>query len=262
MKDTSNNYALITGASQGLGRAFAWEMARRKINLILVALPDDGLPNLALQLEEQGVNVHFFETDLSKKEHVEELAKTVNQRFELKILVNNAGRGGTRRLMDADPNYVDSILQLNIMATALLTKLLLANLQRQETAWILNVSSMAAFSPIGFKTVYPASKAFIRHFSLGLGEELRGTGVSVSVVYPGPMMTNIDVTQRIENQGFNGRLGLMLPEEVASIAIRQMMAGRPNIVPGIANKLNRWLMAFLPERLVIRLVSRAVLKEL
>jgi uncharacterized protein len=153
-------------------------------------------------------------------------------------------------------------MQLNVVATALLTQLLLPNLRRQERAWLLNVSSIAAFSPIGFKTVYPASKAFIRHFSLGLREELRGTGVSVSVVYPGPMKTNLDVTQRIENQGFKGKLGLCSPEEVAFIAVRQMLAGRANIVPGFANKLNRWLMALLPEGLVVWLVSRAVSKEL
>jgi short-subunit dehydrogenase len=262
MNEISGCWTLITGASQGLGRAFAFEFAKRNTNLILVALPGEGLPGLASQLETHGVSVHFFEADLSEEEALKTLAKYVNQHFSLRYLINNAGKGGTRRIEDADLAYTDSILQLNVVATALLTQLLLPNLRRQERAWVLNVSSIAAFSPIGFKTVYPASKAFIRHFSLGLREELRGTGVSVSVVYPGPMKTNLDVTQRIETQGLKGKLGLCSPEEVASIAIRQMLEGRANIVPGFANKLNRWLMALLPEGLVVWLVSRAVSKEL
>jgi short-subunit dehydrogenase len=262
MHESLVNYALITGASQGLGRAFAFEFANRNTNLILVALPGEGLPDLASQLETHGVSVHFFEADLSEAETLKTLAKWVNQQFSVRYLINNVGKGGTRRIEDADLAYTDSILQLNVVATALLTQLLLPNLRRQERAWLLNVSSIAAFSPIGFKTVYPASKAFIRHFSLGLREELRGTGVSVSVVYPGPMKTNLDVTQRIENQGFKGKLGLCSPEEVAYIAVRQMLAGRANIVPGFVNKLNRWLMALLPEGLVVWLVSRAVSKEL
>ncbi|MBK8563261.1 MAG: SDR family NAD(P)-dependent oxidoreductase [Saprospiraceae bacterium] len=262
MSGNHETYALITGASRGLGRAFAFELAKQNANLILVALPNEGLAAFASQLGQRGVNVHFFETDLSKRENVEALAATVNQSFALNVLVNNAGRGGTRRMEEAEPHYIDGILQLNIVATALLTRLLLANLRQQGSAWILNVSSMAAFSPIGFKTVYPASKAFIRHFSLGLREELKGTGVSVSIVYPGPMKTNSDVTQRIEDQGIKGRIGLLSPEAVASVALREMLAGKANIIPGFGNKLNRWLMGLLPEKLVIKLVSRAVLKEL
>ncbi len=257
-----DNFALITGASQGLGRSFAIELAKRGHNLLLVSLPNEGLPALASQLGLQGVSVHFFETDLSQKENVVALAEAINHRFALSILVNNAGRGGTRRMENADLAYLDGILQLNVVAPALLTKLLLPNLRRQERAWVLNVSSMAAFSPIGFKTVYPASKAFVRHFSLGLKEELKGTAISVSVVYPGPMKTNAEVIQRIENQGFKGGVGLLHPDEVASIAIQQMLHGKTNIIPGFANKMNRWLMALLPESLVIWLVSRAVSKEL
>jgi len=158
-------------------------------------------------------------------------------------------------------DYLDGILQLNIVAPTLLTRLLLPNLRQQKQAYMLSVSSMAAFSPIGYKTVYPASKAFIRYWSLGLREELKGSGVSVSVVYPGPMKTNVDVTQRIEKQGFMGKVGLLTPTKIAAIAVREMFQGKATIVPGFANKLNRALMALLPKFIKIPLISNAVEKE-
>lgn len=254
--------ALITGASQGLGRAFAAELAKRKTNLILVSLPNENLASLAAQLADFQIIVHYFETDLSLRENVESLAQNINKNFQVNILINNAGRGGTRRFETAEPNYLDGVLQLNITATVLLTRLLLPNLRQQKQAHILNVSSMAAFSPIGYKTVYPASKAFIRHWSLGLREELRGDEVSVSVVYPGPMATNTDASQRIEKQGFKGKIGLVSPEEVARIALRRMFKGKATIIPGFMNKLTRLLMALLPNWLKIPLISRAIKKEL
>lgn len=255
-------YALITGASQGLGKALAFELAKRKTNLLLVALPGEGLPAITSQLLDFQVDVHFFETDLSLRENVEALAETINRGFAVKYLLNNAGRGGTQRFDTAELDYLQGIIQLNIAATAMLTRLLLPNLRQQKTAYVLNVSSMAAFSPIAFKTVYPASKAFVRHFSLALREELRGTGVRVSVLFPGPMKTNADATQRIEKQGFKGKIGLQSPEQVAALAVRQLLQGRANIVPGFANKISRCLMALLPCKLLVPMVSRAIRQEI
>lgn len=193
---------------------------------------------------------------------MEALAQKINAEFKIQFLINNAGRGGTRAFEAADVDYLNGILQLNIVATALLTRLLLPNLRQQKPAYILNVSSMAAFSPIGFKTVYPASKAFVRHWSLGLREELRGTGVSVSVVYPGPMATNADASQRIESQGFKGKIGLVSPEEVAKISLQGTFSGKATIVPGFMNKINRVLMALLPNWLKIPLITNAIKKEI
>ncbi|MCC6726515.1 MAG: SDR family NAD(P)-dependent oxidoreductase [Saprospiraceae bacterium] len=261
MNDTKQ-YALITGASQGLGKAFAFDLASRRINLLLVALPGEGLPAFAEQLKQHDVEVHHFETDLSLRENLYALADDLNRRFQVFMLVNNAGKGGTTRFEMAPLEYLNGIIELNILATVQLTRLLLPNLKRQGKAFILNVSSMAAFSPIAYKSVYPASKAFIRHFSLGLREELRAFNIVVSVVYPGPMKTNADVTQRIESQGFKGRIGLFSPAAIAKLGIEGLLAGRANIVPGLANQLNRWLMGTLPEAWVIRMVSKAVKKEL
>ncbi|MBI1225239.1 MAG: SDR family NAD(P)-dependent oxidoreductase [Bacteroidetes bacterium] len=256
------SFAIITGASQGLGRAFAFELAKRKTNLILVSLPNEGLSLLAAELANFNIKVHFFETDLSLQQNIEGLAHEINETFQIHCLINNAGRGGTCRFEEAKMAYLHGILQLNIISVVLLTRLLVPNLRKQKQAFILNISSMAAFSPIAYKTVYPASKAFIRHWSLGLREELRGTGVSVSVLYPGPMKTNLDAMQRIEKQGLKGKMGLVPPEDVAKVAITNLFRNRATIVPGFMNKINFRMMRLFESRLLTRLISNAVKLEL
>ncbi len=253
-------FALVTGASQGLGRAMADELANRKINLLLTALPGEGLPDLTQSLRSKGIEAHSFETDLSKKENVRHLAQWANG-FPLFALINNAGRGGTRPFLEAEGDYLDSIIQLNIRATALLTHLLLPNLLQQKKSYLLNVASMAAFTPMGYKTVYPASKRFVQHFSAGLREELKGTGLSVSVLFPGAMMTNEDASQRIERQGFLGKLGLLTTGRIAEIAIQGILKGKAEIVPGRANFITAKLLAILPEKWAVRWLTKAIMRE-
>ncbi|MBB6330581.1 short-subunit dehydrogenase [Chryseobacterium sediminis] len=170
--DTKESYAVVTGASQGLGKAFVEHLARKKINVILISLPDQNLKELSSELERlYEIKAHYYETDLSVHENVMKLTKWLNSSFEIHILINNAGLGGTKKFTEASSDYINTILQVNVAATSLITHQLLPNLLRQPKAYILNVSSMAAFSPIGFKTVYPASKSFIHSFSRGLHEE-------------------------------------------------------------------------------------------
>src|SRR5690606_4373447 len=106
-------YALITGASQGLGKAFALELARRQFNIILVSLPGEGLDFVAAQVAELGQEAHCYETDLTQKANIVALANWVSDQFPLSILINNAGCGGTQRFQDVDVDYLDRIIQLN-----------------------------------------------------------------------------------------------------------------------------------------------------
>jgi len=141
----------------------------------------------------------------------------------------------------------------------LITHQLLPNLLRQPKAYILNVSSMAAFSPIGFKTVYPASKTFIHSFSRGLHEELKDTNVFVSVVNPGAMKTNKDVCKRIEKQGFLGKLTLLDPDHVASYSIRQLFK-KDSVI--MVNPISWLLMKILPIWIKLPLMTQAIKKEM
>ncbi|SFB83761.1 hypothetical protein SAMN05421747_101431 [Parapedobacter composti] len=258
----SNTYALITGASQGLGKAFVLELAKRNIHTILVSLPGEGLEFVAAQVKALGLEAHCYETDLTQKENIVALAAWVNERFPLSILINNAGCGGTQSFQDVSVDYLDRIIQLNVKATSLLIHQLLPNLLERSQAYVLNVGSVAAYSPIGYKTVYPASKAFIHSFTRGLYQEFAGTNVFFSVVNPGPMMTNMDSSARLQQQGFLAKMGLLTPEQVAAIAVRQLFKRDTLIMLNWVNRLTWVLLKFLPVYIRLPLLTKAMKKEL
>ncbi|KMQ69001.1 short-chain dehydrogenase [Chryseobacterium sp. FH2] len=254
------SYAVVTGSSQGLGKAFAESLAKKNINVILISLPNQHLKEVSEEISEKfNVKTYYYEVDLSMNENVLKLTAWLNKLFDIHILINNAGLGGTRKFLDASPNYINNILQVNVMATSLMTHQLLPNLLKQPQAYILNVSSMAAFSPIGFKTVYPASKTFVHSFSRGLHEELKDTNVFVSVVNPGAMKTNIDVCKRIEKQGFLGKLTLLDPNKVANYCIDQLFK-KDSVI--MVNPVSWLVMKILPIWIKLPLMTNAIKKEI
>lgn len=257
--DAKESYAVVTGASQGLGKAFAKSLARKNINLILVSLPNQNLKQLSAKLANTyHIKAHYYEIDLSVNENIFKLTEWINTSFDIHLLINNAGLGGTKRFVDASPEYINSILQLNVTATSLITHQLLPNLLKQPKAYILNVSSMAAFSPMGFKTVYPASKTFIHSFSRGLREELKNTNVFVSVVNPGAMKTNLDVCKRIAKQGFLGKLTLLDPDHTAEYCVNQLFK-RDSVI--MVNPISWLVMKLLPIWIRLPLMTNAMKKE-
>ena len=259
--DSQLSYSIVTGSSQGLGKALAYGISWK--TPVLVSLPGEGLEQLAHELSEiYPVEVLYYETDFSKHASVYEFAEWVNSRYKVNILVNNVGIGGTFSFTDMDATYIDSLISINVRTTALLTKLLLENLNSHPQAYVLNVASIASFSPIPYKTVYPASKAFIYSFSRSLKEELRKTNVSISVLHPGPMMTNDRVTQLIIWQGRLGKFGLLPTEQIARIAISNLFHKRAVIIPGWLNKVTWVVMKTVPTWVRMRLGSALLKKEL
>ncbi len=255
-------FALITGASKGLGRAFALELSKRKINTILVALPDEGLNELTSKLRtDYQVESVYYETDLTKKENIIDLAKTINDNYKIYLLINNAGAGGSKKFIDADVEYINRIIQLNVMLTSVLTHQILPNLIKQERSYVLNVASMAAYSPMGYKTVYPASKTFVVNFTRGLQQELKDTNVFVSVVSPGPMNTKNDSSERLDQHGFIAKMALLTPKRVAEISIKQLFKRDVFIMLNKANRFNYILMKIIPTFLKLPLITRAMKKE-
>ena len=250
-------YALITGAGRGLGKAYATELAKRGMNIILVGLHKKELDEVAAELR-TSFNVHTeqIECDLSNKDQILEMAQKVNSNFDVSTLINNAGIGGTKRFTDADVNYVNQIIQLNVMGTSVVTHQLLPNLLRQKAGFILNVSSIAAYSPMGFKTVYPASKAFINHFSEGLRHELSDTNVFVGEIHPGPMNTSADIAERMEKQGYLARLALLTPETVAQVSLDKLFQRKSSIILNWVNRLNLFLMWVFPKRVITNMVRK------
>lgn len=261
--DKKEVFTLITGASAGLGKELATEFARRHQNLILVALPGSNLQHVCDELTSLfGIKTVSLECDLTNETALDEMAGYVRSNFSVNQLINNAGMGGTMKFEEASCEYLDKIIHLNIRATTMLTRLLLPELEKHEKALIINIASMAAFGPIPYKTIYPASKAFIYSFSRGLARELRGTGVKVVVVNPGQINTNSEVTSRISCQGFLGRIGLLKARDIAGIAISAAENGAEVVIPGILNKINRLLIRWIPEMIRLYLLERIFRKEL
>ncbi|HEY0741541.1 MAG TPA: SDR family NAD(P)-dependent oxidoreductase [Chryseosolibacter sp.] len=254
-------YTIITGASSGLGKELALQCAAMKMNLILVALPGRGLQDVGKQLRAiYNVDVVALERNLTNDEDLQDIVNEA-RKFPINFLINNAGTGGSANFASASLHSIDAILMLNVRATALLTRLLIPLLLEQERSYVLNISSLSAFSPIGFKTVYPASKAFIYSFSMGLREEFRDRNLSVSASYPGPMITNADTAGRIIQQGYKARLTLLPVSEIARIALQQTLRGKATIIPGLLNRLNYRLMNIMPAALKTKMISDVVRKE-
>ncbi len=259
---SSDTFAVITGASKGFGKFLALELAQRRKNLILIALPHENISLVAGECQKFNVCTHIYEGDLTKKEELLKMTQWINDNFDVNILINNAGRGGTEQFHTSSLTYIEDLIQINVVATSIVTHQLLPNLMKQSGSYILNVSSMASISPIGFKTVYSASKRYIQHFSCALNQELKGTSVSVSVVLPGPMRTNSEITGRIEKQGILGRLSLVKPQRAARVSISAMFRKKSIILIGRQNYINHFLLSLIPPKLRMKLMTRAAHREL
>ena len=187
---------------------------------------------------------------------------TRDQGYIINVLVNNAGIAGTAVFADSSPGYSDLRIRLNINALVMLTRLFLPGMLQLERAYILNTGSLSAFYPIGYKSVYAASKAFVLSFSLGLGEELRGSPVSTCVVCPNGVRTNAGTNQRIDSHGWKGRAVEVPPDKIAKIALDAMFRGKRMVIPGA---FNRFLYAFsklFPLAVRTRIATREMKKEI
>jgi short-subunit dehydrogenase len=257
------SYAVVTGAGQGLGKSFARALAERKLNVLLVSLKGEDLSGYCSELhKEYGISAKYYEADLTDMVQLSSLADWIQQNFKVSVLINNAGLGRSGEFLDSDLNHVDQMILLNVRTTTWLTHKLMPLLLQNKNSYILNVSSMASFQPIPFKTVYSASKVYIEYFSKGLFLEYRSRGLHISSLHPGPMKTNDEVRERIRRQSWFGLLGLKTTESVASSAIGKMFRKSPMIIIGGGNQFHFILLKLLPPWLRNHLLLYGLKKEL
>lgn len=242
-------YTLITGASEGLGKAFALECAKRDMNLVLVSLPQSGLENLAAFIRKNfPVSVLVFEKDLSDPLSCRQLfAEVRNRDLCLQMLINNAGIGSTAFFNESNIEVHEKQIGLNVLATTLITRLFLANLESNGPSYILNVGSMASFFFLPGKQVYGATKSYIHYFSKSLRKEVRRNGICVCVLCPGGINTNLSVTLLNRTGSWISKLAVLNPERVAKIALNGLLKDKPVIIPGILNNIFMLLDKLLPE---------------
>lgn len=247
-----NAYALITGGSGGIGLELARLFASDGYNLILVSRRRDALTQAKNKIEtEHNVDVRIYDTDLSILDNVRNLHKwTVDESLRVDFLVNNAGFGKYGFFWEVDADIDTTMISLNIQSLTLLTHLFLPSMMERRAGRILNLASVAAFSPGPLMAVYFATKHYVLALSEALHHELRGSGVTVTALCPGPTSTGFaGVADTGSSLFFNKRNPI--PAPVALLGYRAMMRGRRCAICGFKFKAMRFAIRFLPKRLLL-----------
>jgi short-subunit dehydrogenase len=250
-------FALITGASRGLGMAFARALAERHCNLVLVARSAEPLHALANELRRStSVSVVAVQVDLSFPGAVQTLTEQLsNGEIPIDLLVNNAGFGLRGDFCGLSIRRQLEMLRLNNQAIVELTYSLLPRMLERRQKGIINISSTAGFQPVPFASVYSATKAFLTAFSLALEQEVRSAGVSVVTVCPGRLQKNgTDESEQRARRKWRGIY--QSPDEVVEDALQVLANGGGLTVPGALNKFSVFAQRLIPRRLVPRLVAK------
>lgn len=241
-----NKKALITGASSGIGRDMARVLSQKNYDLILVSRNKDMLESLKKELK---TNVEIISMDLSSVDNCKKLYEQVKDK-NIDILINNAGFGtiGSFRKTDIDKEL--SMIDLNVKAVHVLTKLFLNDFVKRDSGYILNVSSASAFQPGPLMATYYSTKCFVYHLTLAIYEELRqmNSNVKISCLCPGPVNTNFN---KVANCEF--KLDALSSEYVAQYAIDKMFKNKLLIIPGFKIKLLYIFGRFLPNKLKLKI---------
>ncbi len=251
--------ALITGASGGIGAELAGVFAANRCDLVLVARDEARLHAVGEALTLRwGIRYTAIAADLSAAGAVATLVGELERReIAVDVLINNAGFATYGQFKDLDLAGEMRMLQVNIVALTELTRRLLPGMAERRWGKILNVASTAAFMPGPLMAVYYASKAFVLSFSEAIGEELRGTGVTVTALCPGPTSTGFQARAGMEESKLVRDRAIMDAATVAREGYAALMGGRPIVVPGLKNRLQALVPKFLPRRLVPVMVRNA-----
>jgi len=255
-----NKTAIITGASEGLGKSFAIALAEKNCNLVLVSLPNSGLPQLAAFIRNNfAINVQYFEMDLTQTESCTTLFDMLKQRgITADILINNAGLGNWAWFEEKGLQFYRTQIELNIITPVLLTRLFLAQVSKQTRSYLMNVGSLGGLFILPKKQVYGATKSFIRYFTNCLRLELSNSNTSVTLLSPGGINTKPELL--VLNHTIKGisRYTILEPEQVAKVALKGMFNGKREIIPGRLNRILVALNAILPQRLKEYIIQRQV----
>ena len=253
--------ALITGASAGIGREFAHQLAGRAGSLVLVARRQERLEELRDELTKRdpNLNVHIRPADLSDDRAVVELCGWLEQeKISIDLLINNAGLGDYGTFATSEPDRISEMLFVNVVALTSLTRRLLPQMIAQKRGAIVNVSSSAGFLPMSGLAVYAATKSYVTSLSEAIRMELRGTGVTVTTLCPGPVHTEFTQvakrpSQRKQKSG--PEIAHVSVEEVVRSTLEAVERDRPLVIPGFIMKLGMFLVRITPMS-IMRLASR------
>lgn len=253
---------LITGASSGIGKAFAELFAKQNYRIILASRNEEKLDRIARQLKESyGVSTLTIPVDLAQHsgpvllhERLQELG------IQIDVLINNAGIGSFGPLHEMDVSSELEMLQLNVHSLSHLMMLFLPAMVQRGSGQVLNVGSTTSFYPCPLSANYSASKAFVLSLTEAVANELQGTGVTVTALCPGPTGTEFFRTSKMDRQKVANPKGLMSPQAVAEIGYKALMGKKTFVVPGFQNWILTQVPRLFPRKFVTR-VTRSVLEQ-
>ena len=254
----NGKWAIITGASSGIGKALAFEFAAGGFNLVLIARNETALTEVAAECARRNrVEADIIAADLSRPDALDVLTgELASKPRRYEVLVNNAGFTIHGDFASADLEQNIQLLNVQLTAALKLTKAVLPSMIAERRGRILNVASVYSFSPVPFQSVYAACKAFLLSFSSALQNELTGTGVTVTVFCPGTTQTEFrsraGIGQKRSDTGLTA-------EAAARIAYMETMRGKHIVVPGLINRLFVFLAQLLPDSTVpglVRFINR------
>jgi short-subunit dehydrogenase len=247
--------ALVTGASTGIGAAFAEQLAHEPYDLILVARGRERLEELAQRLRQEcEIEVEPLAADLTDPAQLRVVEEVVAGDERLDLLVNNAGFGTFGRFAESDLDQEEREVRLNVVALVRLTRAALPAMIARRQGSIINVSSLAAFQPAPFNATYGATKAYVTSFTEALYEELRGTGVRVQALCPGFTRTEFQKRAGIDPSGIPS-FAWMTPQAVVQASLAALRRGDVVVVPGLTNRLLAMATGMVPRSLTRRIAG-------
>ena len=243
--------ALITGASAGIGLELARIFARNGYRVILVARHRKRLEELALELRPAEAEVLAY--DLSVPGTPEDIHAQIPK---VDVLVNNAGFGVFGKFAENSLAEELNMMQLNMTALVILTKLYLPAMIAAGSGKVMNVASTAAFQPGPLMAIYYATKSFVLSFSEAIANELEGTGVTITAFCPGPTTTEFQERAHLQNSGLVKGRRIMDARTVAEAGYKALMDGKTVAIPGLGNRMLAQSIRFSPRSLVTKMVRR------
>ena len=255
------NTTLITGASSGIGAAFARKLAARGRNVLLVARADDRLITLCNEIGRlSGIRAHYYTLDLLKPGAAAELLEETRRReLVIDMLVNNAGFGSMGDFTGLDLARELEMIDLNIKSLVDLTHRFLRPMRERGQGTIINVASTAGFQPVPYMATYAGTKAFVLSFSEALWEENREFGVHVMALCPGVTDTNFFAASQMERPPLRT---IETPEDVVDTALRALRHRKPSVISGWANWLQVEAERFVPRSVVTKIAGKAIRSQL
>ena len=248
-----NGTVLLTGASSGIGKSMARILAKDGWDLIIVGRNRKGLDSLSEELSD--VKVTIIESDLSKDGAAERIfEETEGLGLKVDFLINCAGFGDLGPFSECDKDWQADMIRVNDISLTVLTRLFLPDMIARGSGRVLNVSSIAAFQPGPLMSVYYASKAYVQSFTEALAVELKGTGVRVSVLCPGPTDTPFLVEAGQTGQNMFKKSACKTADYVAEYGLKRAMKNKVVIVVGLSSKLLIFFERLLPRSVIRRVV--------